>query len=287
MIDRRRHTRTWAWPHDAKIAFSVGIPLEAFKYQSQFNHVATAGKADLFSLSYGDYGWRAGVWRLLELLDEYGIKASISTNGLLAEQHPDIVRALADDGHEILGHGWANDIYAKDQGPEFERDEIARCTKTLTEAAGVRPVGWTSPGSSGSEKTIELLREQGYLWVGDDASDDLPFVEDTRHGPFVVLPRTNMASNDITMWLFPRNPPSTLWESFKDTFDTLYREGVQGSPKWIDFTLHAHMAGRATLIPTIRKCLDYVKQHAGVHYTRKRDIAEYTLANEGKLPVRR
>jgi allantoinase len=84
------------------------------------------------------------------------------------------------------------------------------------------------------------------------------------------------------MWMRPRNQPSILLEGFKETFDQLYAEGLAGSPKWIEMTLHCHMAGRPTLIPTIRRCIEYAKQHVGVWYARKRDIAEWTLAREGK-----
>jgi peptidoglycan/xylan/chitin deacetylase (PgdA/CDA1 family) len=277
MTGRPRFPREWAWPGGEKIAFTIGIPFEAFEKQSQVNFVAAKGQLDRFSLSYGDYAWKSGVWRLLNILDEFGLKSSVSSNGLAAERHPAIIRMLADDGHEINGHGWANDIYAKDATPEQERAEIARCTATLSQTSGVKPVGWTSPGSSGSELTVELLAEQGYIWVGDDASDDLPFVQQTKHGPFVILPRTNLSTNDISAWVFPANPTSVFLENFKETFDQLYREGQEGGPKWLGMTLHAHMAGRPTMSNTIRRCLDYVRSHDGVFYTRNRDIAEWTL----------
>jgi peptidoglycan/xylan/chitin deacetylase (PgdA/CDA1 family) len=281
MAQGQRYPRTWTWPGGEKIAFSIGIPFESFEKQSQINFVAAKGQLDRFSLSYGDYGWKAGIWRLLNILDEYGLKSSISTNGLSAERHPEIVRMLAQEGHEILGHGWANDVYAKDATPAEERAEILRCTTILTETTGgIRPVGWTSPGSSGSEMTIELLAAQGYLWVGDDASDDLPFVQQTKAGPFVILPRTNLSTNDIAAWVFPANPPSVFYENFRETFDQLYREGQDGSPKWLSMTLHSHMAGRPTMSSTIRRCLDYVKNHDGVFYTRSRDIAQWTLDRE-------
>ena len=143
------------------------------------------------------------MWRLLDLLDEVGLKASMSTNGLAAERHPDAVRTAAEAGHEIVGHGWVNDILMQDDDPEGEVAEIRRCTHALTEAAGVRPVGWTSPGSRGSKNTLAFLRAAGYLWNGDDASDDLPFVRDTEHGPMVVMPRVNIPQNDLIMWMRP------------------------------------------------------------------------------------
>jgi peptidoglycan/xylan/chitin deacetylase (PgdA/CDA1 family) len=277
-----RYPRPWAWPGDAKIAMSIGLAFEAFQYQSQYSHDAAKGSVNHFSISYADYGWKSGVWRLLDLLDEVGLKASMSTNGLAAERLPGAVRDAAEAGHEIVGHGWVNDRLMQDDDPEAELAEIRRCTSALTEAADVRPIGWTSPGSMGSKNTLAFLRAEGYLWNGDDASDDLPFIHHTEHGPMVIMPRVNIPQNDLIMWMRPRNPPSILLDGFRETFDQLYAEGQAGSPKWIEMTLHCHIAGRPTLIPTIRRCIEYAKRHEGVWYARKRDIAAWALEREGK-----
>ena len=125
------------------------------------------------------------------------------------------------------------------------------------------------------------MKEEGYLWNGDDLSDDLPFIVETASGPFVMMPRQSIATNDITHWVFSRNSPNVLWEGFKDTFDAIYAEAEDGWPRWIDMTLHSHMAGRPTLIPVIEKMLRYAAEHDGVYFTRKCDIAEWTLAREG------
>lgn len=272
--------RAWAWPGGARLAMSIGLAFEAFEYKSQYSHYSEPGKKDHFSLSYADYGWKAGVWRLLDLLAGYGLYASMSTNGRAAEDHPHVIRAATDAGHEVVGHGWVNDILMKDDDLEKEVEEIRRVTAALTAAGGVRPVGWVSPGSTGSKNTFDILKAEGYLWHGDDASDDLPFVIETQHGPLVALPRVNIPANDLIQWIFPTNPPDILWNSFRPTFDVLYAEGVAGRPKWIEMTLHCHMAGRPTLIPAIRQCIDYAREHEGVWFARKRDIAEWALAQE-------
>jgi hypothetical protein len=97
----------------------------------------------------------------------------------------------------------------------------------------------------------------------------------------VVMPRVNIPHNDLIMWMRPHNPPSIMLDGFKETFDQLYTEGQAGSPKWIEMTLHCHMAGRPTLVPTIRQCIAYARRHEGVWYARKRDIAEWTLERAG------
>jgi peptidoglycan/xylan/chitin deacetylase (PgdA/CDA1 family) len=177
MKQQSRYPRQWEWPNGARIAISINMGFEAFMRASQVTLEKTSNKIDHFSLSYAEYGAKTGAWRLLDLLDEFGFKGSVSTNGLAAERYSQVVRAVSDAGHEINGHAWANDVIMKDDDPEGELAEIRRCTKALTEAAGVRPVGWTSPGSAGSANTLSFLKGEGYLWNGDDASDDLPFLK--------------------------------------------------------------------------------------------------------------
>lgn len=280
MNSSSRYPRQWEWPDQARIAVSVNMAFEAFLYASQVTLEKTANKVDHFSISYADYGAKAGAFRILDLLDEFGIKASMSTNGLAAERFPEIVRMVADAGHEINGHAWANDQVMKDDDPQAELAEIRRCTEILEKTAGVRPVGWTSPGSAGSANTLAFLKAEGYLWNGDDASDDLPFLKDTPNGPLVIMPRTNIFHNDYALWIMGKNPPGVIWDGFKDTFGELYTEGTKGSPKWTEITLHFHMAGRPTLIPTIRKCLAHAKAHDGVWFARKCDIAQWAMKRE-------
>lgn len=281
MTNSGRYPRQWRWPQGQKIAMSVGLALEAFAFHSQFQTKENKpGKVNRLSLSYADYGWKAGVWRLLDVLDRYGMLGNMSVSGKAAELHPDVVRAVVDAGHEVNGHGWVNDIVVDENDPDAERDEIRRCTQALAEAAGTRPVGWTGPGSTGSSNTLGFLKEEGYIWNGDDASDDLPFIQETGRGPIVIIPRINSPHNDLTMWLQPKNPPSIIWDGFRNAFDQLYAEGEAGAPKWIEITLHSHIAGRPPLQPVIRQCFEYARQHGDVWFARRRDIAEWTLELE-------
>jgi peptidoglycan/xylan/chitin deacetylase (PgdA/CDA1 family) len=284
MSIRDNTRKNWHLPGNARIAVSVNLALEAFQHKSQLTLEARPGKTDHFSLSYAEYGARAGIWRILDLLDELGLKASMSTNGRAAELYPEAVRAVADAGHEIVGHGWQNDVLNEDASPEKELEEIRRVTKAISDAAGVRPVGWTSPGSAGSDNTLDLLAGEGYLWNGDQANDDLPYSKPTKNGPMIILPRVNMPQNDLIMWAKSNNPPSVIWEGFKDTFDELYAEGQKGSPKWVEIVLHAHMGGRPTLIPTVRRCIAYARQHEGVWFPRKGDMARWAAKLEGIPP---
>lgn len=268
----------WRWPNGERLAVSVEICLEDFETHSQLVTQSVPGKVNHYSRSFGDYGWTTGVYRLLSLLDEFQIKAHAIINGLAAERHPGVVERIATAGHEIAGHGWANDVIMNDDHAEAELQMIRRCTQVLTEAAGVRPVGWTSAGLMRTNNTFELLRGEGYEWCGDDASADLPFLQQTSFGPLVVVPRGgSVFTNDLPTWFAPRNPPSAFWEVFKDSFDVLYAEAAAGAPNKIDLTMHCHIAGRPALIPTMRRCLAYAKQHEGIWFARRQEIAAWTV----------
>jgi hypothetical protein len=45
-------------------------------------------KIDHFSLTYADYAYKAGAWRLLDLMEEFKITGSVSTNRLTGERQP-------------------------------------------------------------------------------------------------------------------------------------------------------------------------------------------------------
>lgn len=272
--------QNWHLPDGARIAVTVNMALEAFRLKSQLTLEARAGRKDHFSLSYGAYGARAGIWRLLDFLDEMQIKGSMSTNGRAAELYPEAVKAVAKAGHEIVGHGWENDVLTPDDNVEAELDEIRRVTRAIEDAAGTRPRGWTSPGSAGSANTLSLLAQEGYVWNGDVADDDLPYSRQTANGTMMMMPRVNMPMNDLIMWSRGATSPEVIWDNFKDTFDQLYREGMRGEPKWLEFVLHAQMAGRPTLIPVMRRCLNYALEHEGVWIPRKGDLALWAAGLE-------
>lgn len=274
---REAARRRVEWPGDATIAMSIGVALEAFENQSQVRLAGKPGVKDAFSLSYGEYGVRTGAWRLLDVFDEYGVKASFSISGKLAVDWPEVIKAVADAGHDLIGHGWVNDVFLNEAGEEGERKIINDTLDAIEKASGIRPNGWASPANSSSDKTTDIMLDAGIIWSGDDASDDVPFVQSVGERRIAVLPKANMAANDLIHWILPTNSTSVFVEGFTDSFDTLYAEGKRGFPSWTDMVLHCHMAGRPNFIPALRKCLDHVKAHDNVWWTTKQGLAEWTL----------
>ncbi|WP_262286325.1 polysaccharide deacetylase family protein [Micromonospora sp. MA102] len=275
-----RNWRRVSWPGQEAVALTIGVALEAFDNQSQLRLAGPPGKRDSFSLSYGEYGVRVGVWRMLELFDEYGVKASFSVSGRLAQDWPEAVAAVADAGHDIVGHGWVNDLFLNEADADAERDVITRTLDAIEQATGRRPVGWASPANSSSDRTKQTLVDAGITWSGDDAADDVPYVEKVGDGRLAILPKANLSSNDLIHWVLPANGPEVFRAGFLDTFATGHAEGLAGRPGWADMVLHCHMAGRPAFIPTLRACLDAARKHERVWWTTKDSLAAWTLEQE-------
>jgi len=266
------------WPEKALICITATIAFEAFRFHGHYTHdVKGPGKPDHFSLSYAEYGPKVGIWRIFDVLERNGIKSTFDVGGLAAERYPNIVKEIFERGHEVAGHGYANDIYPSDEDLEGELRDIRATVKAIESSTGERPVGWVSPGSVGTSKTMEYMVQERFLWNGDDASDDLPFVRQVNDKSLVILPRINFPTNDLIVWNRPQNPPSAYLNGFMETFEFLYDEGRRGSPKWIDLLLHSDMGGRPTLIGVFEKALRHAKGFERVWFARRRDIAAWIL----------
>ena len=77
--------------------------------------------------------------RLLDLLDELGIKASFFCTGHLARRHPDLCREIATRGHAVENHGDAHSWCFATFGLRRIRTDILDAQKTLTELTGRPP----------------------------------------------------------------------------------------------------------------------------------------------------
>jgi polysaccharide deacetylase family protein (PEP-CTERM system associated) len=103
---------------------------------------------------------------LLELLSERQAKGTFFTLGAVAERTPEVVRRIAEAGHEVASHGWSHRRVPLLTPSEF-REEVARSRDVLSELSGRPVVGYRAPNFSiveGHEWAFEILAEEGYQY---------------------------------------------------------------------------------------------------------------------------
>jgi len=263
------------WPNNAKIVVSFFVAFEAFDKSSQYRR-HEGDKPDYASLAYGEYGGKAGIWRILDALNGSNVKGTIDTNGRVAEIFPDALKELHAAGHEIVGHGWVNDTPMISLDRQQERALIKRTLDAIASVTGKRPVGWVSPGHRINEYTFEHFVEEGIYWTGDLPGPDIPEHRLVKGKPLMIMPRLDYA-NDLSLLFNAKNPARFYFDSFKAAFDRLYAEGEAGSPKLIDCLVHAHIGGRPNIIGVFEESIRYAKSFKDVWFATKGEIAKYYL----------
>lgn len=103
---------------------------------------------------------------LLELMDRRGAIGTFFVLGWVAQRFPDLVRRIADGGHEVASHGWWHRKVTALTPAEFREDAHAsRCI--LEQVSGTPVVGYRAPSFSitpGHEWAFDVLLETGYRY---------------------------------------------------------------------------------------------------------------------------
>jgi hypothetical protein len=121
----------------------------------------------------GDLNWKEYpsylevlVPRVLNILLSHGLRATFFIVGKDASlaRNAELLRAVADAGHEIGNHSFLHDPWLHLYSEEELRVEIEQADMHITRATGSRPVGFRGPGYSLSAGTLRELVRHGYLY---------------------------------------------------------------------------------------------------------------------------
>ena len=266
----------YTWPDDRRLAVYVAINIEAFSFgEGKGAAIAPPDQAQSHSVfSWRDYGNRVGLWRLLELFDEFNIPIEAQMNTAIYEQCPDIPAALRARGDEILGHGITN---SDEQGQLSEAEETAlidQVTTTITEHEGVPPIGWMSPWLSNSDVTPDLLQEAGYRYFMDWTSDDQPIWMKTRNGRILSIPYP-IECNDTRGIVWYRHTSNEFAEMLLDNFEEMLAQSER-QPLVCPISLHPFVVGRPYRLRRLRQVFEHINRHRDrIWLTRPRDICAH------------
>jgi polysaccharide deacetylase family protein (PEP-CTERM system associated) len=139
---------------------------------------------------------------VLRLLDELEVRATFFVLGMTAARYPDLVREIAERGHELASHGYAHErVY--DQTRESFRADLERGLEAVGSAAGARPLGYRAPAFSitrAAPWAYDVLGELGFEY--DSSQYDSPRVPN-RIAPIPRAPYRLRAESGAELWELP------------------------------------------------------------------------------------
>ena len=266
------------WPNGARCCVSVHIHVDG---QTVWRAL---GMEKLVYISNGEYGPRTAVWRILELLERYKIRASFFIPGWTAENYPHMVQAISAAGHEIGHHSYSHtldDMGLTEDGEwdkEIEEREFDRALHILQELSGQEILGYVPPGGELSPHSIDILLSRGIRYQAQCAADDIPYWWEIEGKPCGLLEvPTHWSLDDAPQFLYTLIPqmgfikgPEEVFGMWKDDFDAYYHYG-----RCMVFQVHPQWIGRPGRLRMFERLIQHIESFPDVWFATGREIDEY------------
>ena len=213
--------------------------------------------------------------------------------GYSAQRYPEVVRKIAEAGHEIAHHSYFHEntigMDAKTEG-----DMLDLGLRALWEVAGVRPEGYRAPMWELNYHTPRLLAERGFRYDSSLMDSDHPYllaVEARPDAPAPDAPAPGVATlaevpvswglDDWEQYAYlPGLTGSGLIESPAKALEmwTLELEAMYRLGAAFVLTCHPFLSGRPSRAHALELLIERMKCHEGLWITTVAEVAWHTAS---------
>ncbi len=264
------------WPGGKKLAFWIAPNIEFYEFDPPRNPSRPGWpkpSPDVVGYSQRDWGNRVGHWRLMELMDRFGLRGSISLSTALIDHHPEIIEACVARNWEFFSHGIYNTRYSYGMDEAQERAIIEDSIASIQQATGQRIRGYLAPALTHTERTFDLLAEYDFWYTCDLFQDDQPQPLKTKGGRLVSMPYS-LEVNDVITYGALAMDPWRYAEVLKRHFDQLLEEGER-SGTVMCIPLHAYLVSQPHRIRAFEDALTHILGHGSdVWFATAAEIAQ-------------
>ncbi|MGH7106532.1 MAG: polysaccharide deacetylase family protein [Acetobacteraceae bacterium] len=266
-----RSLKPATWPNGGRVAIAL-----SFDADHETIPLRDADESPM-RISQGQYGSRQAIPRIRALLEREEIPATFFYPAVSALLHPDEVRGLASEGHEIGIHSW---IHERNTTLPLaaERDLSRRAADVLGNLAGTAPVGMRTASWDFSPHTLGIIREMGLLYDSSLMADDDPYelMDDGAASGIIELPPEWIRDDAVYFnmlrfsGLRPYTPPSAVEEIFRAEFD-----GAWAERGLFILTMHPHITGHRSRMPVLARLISHMKAQGGCWFATHEQVARW------------
>ena len=240
------------------------------------------------TLSLGQYGMTHGLPRMLDMLDDFGIRATFFVPGKTAETYPDQIREIVERGHEIACHGYEYENFGLLDFAE-QRVRIGKAVEAIEKACGRKPAGFRAPIGDLMLETLDICREYGMTYSSDLFDDDRPyFMKVNDAGDEILQIPMQWANFDMPYFAFNYRPAyptgqgrvsnySNVLSNWKDEFTGHYNHGL-----CYTLQLDTQTAGSPGRSEMVREFFEYMTSHEGVWFATGSELVDFCRKNRGE-----
>jgi len=234
---------------------------------------------------------------IISVLDNYRAKATFNICAKILYEHPDLIKNLYSEGHEIAAHGFLHENFLRCNFQYLKNimDEIDRAFISILQK---NPVGIRSPGlamnllsPTGYMHKIKyrgLLSKHGYKWISDNCLYPLfrqPYtnlkIKTTIYRLLTPIIARNISIfhileipilSPLDTMLFPpeirfKTKYSDLMRGFR-----ILRSFIDNSGEIFNFNFHTEIIGTGNRILLLDKILEYATSYLECKFIRPVDL---------------
>ena len=276
------------WPGGARLALWITVDLEHFPMDmGSTPFVPTGGMLrpypSYWDYTQRDYGNRVGIFRIMRVLDQLGLRVSVAANSAVLSRYPALAEAIVARQWEVVASGVdMGKLHYGGMNPDEEKRLIAQSVMSLRGVTGQPVTGWHSPANSCSMNTYDLLPETGITYVTDWINDELPFSMQSGSGPLMSLPR-NMELSDKTLMVEHHHTRQAYADQIFAASQFLLDEARPDCGRILSLSISPWVLGQPYAITTLRTMLERILGQSGIWCATGSDIL---AAWNGAIPVR-
>lgn len=244
-----------------------------------------AGRSSVGRLSWGEYGRRVGVPRILDVLARHEVPATFFIPAVCALLDPTEIPRIRHFGHEIGMHGWIHENNSK-LDADTERRLMRQAHAVLTEQLGEAPVGFRSANWDLSPSTIDLVSELGLLYDSSLMADDSCYelMSDGKPTGIVEIP-VEWLRDDAVYLLFNREPATRPWMSPDEVYSIFRRElyAAHAEGGLFQLVMHPFVIGYRSRIWILDQLIKDAQEIGAAWFATHEQIARYVLKYGGDV----
>lgn len=259
----------YVWPEGKRCAAAFSVDLDGespFLWRTRNESIPVLGE-----LEQRAFGPRQGVYRILDMLKRLDIRSTFFIPGIIAERYPQVVEAIAADGHEIGLHGYLHEN-VKDLSENEIEQMVIKGKEALENIIGKQEFGFRSPSWEMTPETLRVLKRHGIRYDSSLMGYDHPYWIDG----LPEVPVQWLLDDAIYFRFFggyagppPANPKvvtDTWWQEF---------EGLKRYGGLFLLTVHSWLSGRGSRIIALEELLTGIREDSEVWWATCGEIADY------------
>ena len=259
------------WPNGARCAVAL-----SFDSDHDSSELRDGGKS-IGRLSWGQYGNRVGVPRILDLLKRHDVKASFFVPAVVALLYPDEQRRIVSEGHEIGIYGWIHELNSA-LASDVERDLMMRSADALEKITGIRPQGIRTPSWDFGQSTLDSIVNMGLVYDSSLMADEdcYELLLDGKPTGVIEVP-VEWVRDDAVYFMTHRfqnlrlhTSPSDVFDIFRREFDEAYR--TRGL---FQLTMHPHIIGYRSRIWIVEELIRHAVALGDVWFGTHADVVSW------------